>query len=776
MSISRVAVLGAGVMGGGIAAHVANAGVPVLLLDVVPAGAASRNAVAEGALKRLLAADPAPFMTRRAAGLVTPGNVEDDLEKLVECDWILEAVIERLDVKQDLYRRVQAVRRPGSIVSSNTSTLPLTKLIDGLPIDFGRDFLITHFFNPPRYMRLLEVVAGPATRRDAVDELGQFADVVLGKGVVTCHDTPGFIANRIGTFWIQCAFSEALDLGLTVEQADAVMSRPLGIPKTGVFGLMDLVGIDLMPHVHRNLVESLPPMDAYRSLRHDAALVERMIADGYTGRKGKGGFYRLNTDGGGRVKEARDLATGAYKPATKPVLESLEAAETRGLEALLSHPDKGGRYARRVMTRTLAYAASLVPEIADDVHAVDRAMHLGYNWTHGPFELIDRLGPAVLASMLAEDGLEVPPLVARAAEAAGFYRVEEGRRGFLSLTDGYTPVKRPDGVLLLEDVKLRSEPVTANASASLWDVGDGALCLEFHTKMNTVDQDVLAMIQKAVRRVEKGHKALIIYNEGEHFCAGANLGLALFAANTALWPVIEDMVAEGQKTLKALKYAPFPVVAAPSGLALGGGCEILLHCDAVEAHAESYIGLVETGVGVVPGWGGCTNMLARFAADPNAPRGPMPPVAKAFETIGMAKVARSAFEARELGFLRPTDRITFNRDRLLADAKARALGLVADYRPPEPVELVLPGPTGKAALGLALRDLKAKGMLTPHDEVVADALADVLTGGPECDLTEPVGEDAVMALERDAFMRLVRTDPTLARMEHTLETGKPLRN
>ncbi|MFQ5775433.1 MAG: 3-hydroxyacyl-CoA dehydrogenase NAD-binding domain-containing protein [Kiloniellaceae bacterium] len=781
MRIEKAAVIGAGVMGGGIAAHLANAGVPVLLLDVPPSDStgddgAGRNALAEGAIARMLKADPAPFMHARFARLVTPGNTEDDLGRLAEVDWIVEAVVEDLEVKRDLYRRIEAVRRDGSIVSSNTSTLPLARLIEGLPDRFARDFLITHFFNPPRYMRLLELVAGAKTRPEARQALGDFADRRLGKGVVACHDTPGFVANRVGSFWLQCAVVEALDHGLRVEEADAVMSRPLGIPKTGVFGLLDLVGLDLMPKVDASLAATLPNDDAYHGIRRPWPLLDRLIAEGYTGRKGKGGFYRLDTSGGRRVKEAIDLHTGDYAPAAKPALESLQASKSGGLKALVEHPDRGGRYAWAVLSRVLAYAATHVPEIVDTVCDVDRALKLGYNWKYGPFELIDRLGPGYLAQRLAQEGRAVPPLLRAAAEAGAFYRVRDGRRQYLSVTGGYADLPRPEGVLLLEDVKLHAGPLAKNASASLWDIGDGVVCLEVHTKLNTIDPDVLSMIETAVKTVEKGYKALVVYNEGEHFSAGANLGLALFAANTGLWPMIESMVEQGQKAYRRLKHAPFPVVAAPSGLALGGGCEILLNSDAVQAHAESYVGLVEAGVGLVPGWGGCAELLARLAADPKRPKGPMPPVAAAFETIGMAKVAKSAFEARDLGFLRPQDAITFNRERLLSEAKAKALELVEGYRPPEPAALTLPGPSGKASLAFAVRDLRHKGVATAHDETVAGALAEVLTGGPGADMTEPVPAEAVLALERAAFMKLVRTEPTLQRMEHTLETGKPLRN
>lgn len=773
--IGKAAVVGAGVMGSGIAAHIANAGVPVLLLDIVPANAADRSIVAKTAIGRLLKTDPAPLMHRKAAELITPGNVEDDLGLLADVDWIVEAVIEDLEVKRALYTRLDGVRREGSIVSSNTSTIPLSRLVEGLGDRFARDFLITHFFNPPRYMRLLEIVAGPKTRADAVDAVTEFADLRLGKGVVMCKDTPGFIANRIGAFWMQSAVAAAQDLGLTVEEADAIVGRPMGIPKTGVFGLIDLVGLDLLPHVDRSLTAALAKDDRYHQVRRDQPLMAKLIADGYTGRKGKGGFYRLSTEGGQRVKEAIDLVTGEYRVADRPRLDSVEAAKA-GLRAMVEYPDKGGRYAWRVLAETLSYAASLVPEIADDVVAVDRAMRLGFNWKYGPFQMIDRLGAAWFAERLAAENRVVPPLLRMAAEAGGFYRVENGRPQFLTTGGSYADEPRPPGVLLLSDVKLASKPLATNGSASLWDIGDGVACLEFHSKMNALDPDTLTLVGKAVDIVGRGMKGLVIHNEADNFSVGANIGLALFAANLALWPMIEDLVAQGQSVYKKLKYAPFPVVGAPSGMALGGGCEILLHCDSVQAHAELYMGLVEVGVGVVPGWGGCKELLARITANPKRPGGPMPPIAQAFETISLAKVSRSAAEARELLFLRPTDRITMNRERLLADAKARVLELAEDYRPPEPPTFTLPGPTAKAALALAVEGFVLQGKALPHDRTVSLALADVLSGGAHADITEPVGEDQVLALERAAFMRLVRQGPTLARMEHMLETGKPLRN
>ncbi len=778
--IRKVGVLGSGVMGGGIAAHAANADVPVVLLDVASDGV-DRSAIARAALERLRKAKPAAFMSAGDARLVTPGNLEDDLGLLADCDWIVEAVVERLDVKQQVYRRVDTVRKPGSIVSSNTSTIPLHKLAEGLPEGFRRDFLVTHFFNPPRYMRLLEIVAGADTRPEAVAAVRAFADLRLGKSVVDCKDTPGFIANRIGTFWIEVATRAAVELGLTVEEADAVAGRPMGLPKTGVFGLLDLVGLDLGPHVAASLLAHLPPDDPYRDARHDWPLMQRMIADGYTGRKGKGGFYRMDRSRGGKTMQAIDLAGGEYRDTVEPRLDSVRAAKAAGreagLRALVEHPDRGGRFAWRMLSQVLAYAASLVPAIADDVASVDEAMRSGYSWERGPFELIDQLGPAWLAERLAAEGREVPPLLRTVGDGT-FYRVEGGRLQNLGVDGAYRDVARPAGVLLLADVKRASEPVAGNASASLWDVGDGVLCWELHTKMNALDEGALRLLATALETVDGSRfRALVLHNEGANFSVGANLGVALFAANLAMWPAIEEGTAQGQRVFKALKYAPFPVVGAPTGMALGGGCEVLLHCAAVAAHAETYMGLVEAGVGVVPGWGGCKEMLGRWARNPKRPGGPMPAVTKVFEMLSTAYVSTSAAEAQEALFLRPTDTITMNRDRLLADAKARALEmLAAGYAPPEPAELHLPGPAGRVALGMAVDGFRTAGKATPHDEVVAKRLAVVLTGGPDADVTVPLTEDDLSRLEREAFLDLVKTPGTLARMEHMLATGKPLRN
>ena len=771
--INKVCVIGAGVMGSGIAAQVANAGVPVLLLDILPKDATNRNAVAEGAVARALKTEPAPFMSASAAKLIECGNIEDHLARVAECDWIVEVVLERLDVKQALYHKLQAVRRPGTAISSNTSTIPLKTLIEGMPDAFARDFMITHFFNPPRYMRLMELVTGPATHQDLAAKVATFCDVKLGKSVVPCHDSPGFIANRLGVFWMTGAVTETPEIGLTVEEADAIMGSPFGVPKTGVFGLSDLVGLDLMPHVNASMAGALPKDDEFHAINRDIPVVHKLLETGYTGRKGKGGFYRINKAGGKRAKETIDLKTGEFRPEQPANLPELKAAG-KNTRKLFEAPGRVGAYAWNVMGRTLAYAAKLVPEAADDITSIDEAMRLGYNWKWGPFELIDKIGADWFADRLRAENIAVAPILEKAAGRT-FYRVEGGKRQFLGLDGEYHDVVRPEGVLLLEDLRLSAKPVLKNGSAAVWDIGDGVLCFEFTSKSNSLDDQILALLQKTIALVKEKHKALVIYNEASNFSVGANVGLALFAANIAAWAQVEALIATGQEMMQKLKYAPFPVVAAPSGMALGGGCEFLLHSDAVQAHSETYAGLVECGIGLLPGWGGCKEMLGRWSTDPSMPRGPMPATTKVFEMISTAKVGRSASDARDMGILRGGDGVTMHRYRLLADAKAKALSLVEAYKPPEPREIVLPGPSGKVAMDQAVAGFAKLGQATKHDIVVGGELATVLTGGGT-DIIDLVKEQKILDLERESFLRLLKTSATLARIEHMLETGKPLRN
>lgn len=787
MDVKKVAVIGAGVMGSGIAAHIANAGIPVYLLDIVPKDAVNRNGIAEAAIVKMLKADPAPFMHKNNARLVTPGNIEDHLDWLIDVDWVIEAVLEDPAIKQELYRKLDTICRPDTLISSNTSTLPLKLLTRDMPDSFKQRFMITHFFNPPRYMRLLELVSASETRPELVDAVSRFADISLGKNSVSCKDTPGFIGNRIGIYWLQCGLLEAIKLGLTVEQADAVMSEPFDIPKTGIFGLLDLVGLDLIPHILDGMKRALPKEDAFHRVNALPELVKTMIADGYTGRKGKGGFYRLNEIDHRRIKESINLQTGAYHASEKFGLPVMPRTQDE-LRAFLLGDDVICQYAWTVLSNTLVYSAGLIPEIADDIVAVDTAMRLGYNWKYGPFELLDRIGVDWFVERLFAENREVPPLLVICGgdfsrlgrlksppQQHCLYKVDSGKRMYADLSGNYQPVRRADGILLLADVKLQAPAVLENPSASLWNIGDGVACLEFHSKMNTLDRDSLALVRQSIDKVKTDFSALVIHNDADNFSAGANLNLLVQAIHNQDWPAVEQLIKQGQQTYQALKYAPFPVVGAPSGLALGGGCEILLHCDAIQAHAELYIGLVEVGVGLVPGWGGCKEYLRRWLEFARCPGGPMPAIAQAFETIGMAKVSKSAAEAKERLFLSATDGITMNKDRLLADAKAKALKSAPNYMPPKPSSYPLPGASARAAMDIAINNLKLAGKISDYDVEISQQLADVLSGGL-CDIVGRLSEDDMLSLELSAFLHLVQQPGTLARLEHLLKTGKPLRN
>ncbi len=770
MKIEKVAVIGAGVMGASIAAHIANAGVHVDLLDIVPKQVENRNTMAEAAVAKLLKTEPQPFMHAKNPRLITPGNIEDDLHKLSEVDWVIEAVIEDLSIKQALYQKLATICRPDTLISSNTSTLPLKILTRGFPDSFKRRFMITHFFNPPRYMRLLELVTSPELDRDLLATVSNFADVRLGKGCVLCNDTPGFIANRIGTFWIQTALLKAIDMNLTVEQCDAVITL-FGIPKTGVFGLLDLVGLDLMPHILGSFKQTLSPNDRLHQIAEIPPLLQNMITNGHTGRKTLGGFYRLQPGAKQKIKQAIDLHSGAYRSSEKFVIKGI-SYQADELGAFLTGHEALNVYVWQVLSETLSYTAGLIPEIAADIVAIDTAMRLGYNWRYGPFELLDHLGVSWFVEQLQKDQRSIPELL---ATRQSLYRVENAQLHFRDKSNVYRPLERLKGVLLLADIKRHSKPLLTNDSASLWDVGDNIACLEFHSKMNTLDTNSLGLIQQSVDLIKKSFKGLVIYNESEHFSAGANLTLLVPAIIDQNWEAVKDIIKLGQDSYQLLKYAPFPVVGAPSGLALGGGCEVLLHCDAIQAHAELYMGLVEVGVGLVPGWGGCKELLWRWQAFRKRPGGPMPFIAQTFETIGLAKVSKSAQEARELLFLSKKDGITMNKDRLLADAKARALELIQDYQVPEPSVYVLPGASAKAALDNVLRNLLLAGKASAYDVEISQQLAQVLTGG-NTDVTHTLTEQDLLDLEMTAFLKLVKLPNTLARLQHMLKTGKPLRN
>jgi len=760
-TITRAAVIGAGVMGSGIAAHLANAGVSVVLLD-------RDKALADAGVARQLKAGG--FMNPAFAETIKTGSVNDDLALIADADWIIEAVAEKPQIKQALYRAIDKERKEGSIVSSNTSTIPLSVLTQGLPERFTSDFLITHFFNPPRIMRLLELVAGETTKPQIVRTLQDFADRALGKSVVLCKDTPGFIGNRIGNYWMVVAQNEAISLDLDVEEADAVIGQPFGIPSTGIFGLLDLVGIDLMPTVLRSLQNAVPEDDAIRDCDPEPPLIARMIAENRLGRKSGGGFTRLSADK--KSRDMTDLTTGDYRPQKKVTSTSLEAAKGDP-RALMEHPGPGGLYAAAVMERTLAYAASLVPDIADTPEAVDEAMRTGYGWKEGPFELIDRLGPGWLAKRLSIRGVDVPAYLKLASEKGGFYSTTKGRRTHLLPDGSVEPVQRGEGIVILADLRLAAKPVESSEIATLFDLGDGVACLEFRTKMNTFNKALLETIGKTLEHCRANFGALVIGGDAVNFSAGADLRVFLDTVEKGGAKAMGTFLDLGHVIFQAVKYAPFPVVGAPSGLALGGGCELLLHCDAIQAHAELSIGLVETRIGVIPGWGGCKEMMLRFSS---TLRGPVAPAIAAFNLIAPARISSSAMEARTLGFLKPSDGITMNRNRLLADAKQKALSLAKDYKPPEPPLIPMAGPSGAASLHNMLESEVIAGRATAHDRVVGEALIGILSGGPSADPLKPRTEDEVIALEREAFLDLLFTKATIERVKHMLETGKPLRN
>ena len=776
-TIDKVAVIGSGVMGAGIAAHCANAGCEVLLLDIVREESQDRSAVARNAIKMMHKANPEMLMHKRNAKRITPGNIEDDLHLLKDYDWVVEVIIENLEIKRNLYSKLSDYIGSNTILSSNTSTIPRSELVSELPEDISSRFLITHFFNPPRYLPLLEVVTSPEVNDDVVSRFSNFADLRLGKRVTMCNDRPGFIGNRLGVYFVQRAIKATLEHGLSVEQADAMLGRPIGLPKTGVFALMDLIGIDLIPKVGQSLQSRLNQEDPFHKITGPGEdIIMSMIEEGYTGRKGKGGFYRLNRDDGKKVKEARDLSSGEYRKANRRAAFPSAKMGKRGLSALMDCDDDGARFVTDVLLDALAYAAFIVPDVSDDIYSIDGAMKVGYNWKKGPFEMMDSIGVPSMVKRLQETGREVPKFLSQAQEKGSFYSIEDGEIMRLSSSGEMVVVERPEETLNVADLKRRGKPLKRNGSASIWDMGDGVLLVEYHTKMNAMDPMNIEMLVNAVDIAESdGFKGIVIGNDASNFCAGANLGLALFAANLGAWKDLEDFITLGQETYQTLKYCDVPVVAASAGLCLGGGAEVLMHCDAVQAHAESYIGLVEVGVGVVPAWGGCKELLGRLVEYGLVTNGPMGAAMKAFETIGTAQVAKSAEQASSLGFLAPSDQITMNRDRLLADAKRKVLELHEDYTPPEPRTYALPGPTGMAALSLALNDLSLSGQATPHDVVVATKLAKILTGG-NSDITETLEEDDILSMEKDTFANLLKNLDTLDRVQHMLETGKPLRN
>ncbi|MCB1018292.1 MAG: 3-hydroxyacyl-CoA dehydrogenase/enoyl-CoA hydratase family protein [Acidobacteria bacterium] len=780
----KAAVLGAGTMGSRIAAHLANAGVETLLLDLPSPGEgpAARNAVAAKALKGLFKSRPPAFFTETSARRLSIGNFEDDMGRLANVDWIIEAVVERFDIKRQLLDKVSEVRRPGSLVSSNTSGLPIAKLAEGYPDDFRCNWSGTHFFNPPRHMRLLELIPTPETDPAVTAFLEDFCDKRLGKVVVQAHDRPNFIANRIFLFAVMQTIQTMLEQGLSVEEVDALTGQLIGRPRMATFRLADFTGVDICLYVASNLYE-LVPDDERRAVYAPPEFLKKMVAKGLIGDKAGQGFYKKDAKApGGRL--TLDLDTLEYREAQKPEFPALaEAMRTpdlgRRLQALFASDDRAAKFLWTTLSELFLYAANRIPEVCDDIVAMDTVMKGGFNWEMGIFEMWNAAGVESTVERMRGEGKQMPPLVERvlASPSKSFYSVDQGTPTYFDLASGeQRPVPQKAGVLELSRLRLQKAPVRSNPGASLWDLGDGVALLEFHSKANTLDGDVFEMLAASLDEVESRFDALVIGNQGANFSVGANLQMILGLIAGGDWNELEAAVARVQGLIVSLEACRKPVVAAVHGQALGGGCEILLRSSHVQAAAESYIGLVEVGVGLIPAAGGCTEMMRRATAGLDESDDVTKQTLHLFERIGMAKVASSAEEAQQWGYLSPGDDITMNRDRLLAEAKKAALALaLAGYEPKEPQPILVGGRGVRAALELRLWMMRQAMWASDYDVTVGKRLANVLAGG---DLTQPsfVSREYMLGLEREAFLGLCGEQKTRERIEHLLKTGKPLRN
>jgi 3-hydroxyacyl-CoA dehydrogenase len=798
--IEKAVVLGAGTMGARIAAHFANAGLPCILLDIAPAGSApgsqDRNKIVQAGFAAAKKSKPAAFFSAALAERVSIGNFEDDLSRVAEADWIIEVVSENLEIKRNLLQRVAQFRKPGAMVTTNTSGLPVHLIAEGMSEEFQEHWCGTHFFNPPRYLKLVEVIPGPKTSADVLQTLRDFCDKRLGKGVVQAKDTPNFIANRIGTFSMLNALRLMGELDMTVEEVDACTGPALGWPKSATFRTADLVGLDVLTHVIKNIYETAPHDESHDRYQVPTLLTD-MTARGWLGDKTGQGFYKKTKEGKREILTL-DVKKMEYRPKEKARFASLEAG--KGIEdtrerlrflvgAILAgqEGDKAQRFLWQALSETCLYAARRIPEIADSVAEVDRAMRWGFGWEMGPFEMMDAIGVKEFAAQVEKEGRHVPPLLERVAGSRkGFYETEKGVTNVFDTSGKPRTVSEPDGVVILKSLKDAGREVERNAGASLIDLGDGVVCCEFHAKMNAIGADLISMMHKGLKRLDTDFEAMVIANQAVNFSVGANLMLVLVGAQEQEWDELHMAVKQFQNVNLAIKYARKPVVVAPQGMALGGGCEISLQGARIQAAAESYMGLVEAGVGLIPGGGGTKEMLIR--ANERAGGGEdldlfhaLRPI---FETIAMAKVGTSAEENRELGFLRREDGVSMNSARLIGDAKEAALGLVrGGWKPlaaswPEgarTTQIKVLGESFLSAGKLAIHMLQRGGYASDYDAVVGRKLANILAGGA---LSAPqmVSEQYVLDLEREAFVSLLGEKKTQERIAFTLKTGKPLRN
>ncbi len=812
--IEKTVVLGAGTMGSRIAAHFANAGLPCILLDIVPpnlsadAPSSERNKIVRAGLDAAKKSKPAAFFTAALADKIAIGNFEDDLGRCAEADWIIEVVAENLEIKRKLLTRVAQFRKPGAIVTTNTSGLPVHLIAEGMSEEFQQHWAGTHFFNPPRYLKLVEVIPGPKTSKEVVESLSEFCYRRLGKGVVVAKDTPNFIANRIGTFSMLNALRLMGTLGMTVEEVDACTGPAVGWPKSATFRTADIVGLDVLVHVVKNIYETAPN-DESREMYKVPALVEEMAKRGWLGDKTGQGFYKKVKGEGKQEILTLDVNTMEYRSRQKAKFASLEMGkaieDTRERLRALVGPvlegqkgDKAQQFLWRGLSETCLYAARRVPEISDNIVDVDRALRWGFGWELGPFEIMDAVGVKAFAGQVQREGRALSAVIEKvlASGRKGFYESEKGTTTVFDIGSGGTKkVEEPVGVIILKSLKDAGREVERNSGASLIDLGDGVGCCEFHAKMNAIGADLIAMLHKGLKRLETDFDALVIANQAVNFSVGANLMLVLVGAQEQEWDELHAAVKQFQNINLAIKYAPKPVVAAPQGMALGGGCEVSLHASRIQAAAEAYIGLVETGVGLIPGGGGTKEMLIRanertggtalsLSSSPEADLDLFHALKSIFETIAMAKVGTSAEECRELGYLRREDGLSMNRDRLVADAKAAALSLVrGGYKPlaaswqdgARSTQIKVLGEQFLAGAKLAIHMMFRGGYASEYDAHVGRKLANILAGGA---LTSPqlVSEQYVLDLEREAFVSLCGEKKTQERIAHTLKTGKPLRN
>jgi len=800
LQVKKAAVLGAGTMGSAIAAHLANAGIPTILLDIVPKELTEeekakgltldspevRNRVVKTLFENAKKLKPAPLMLEENTKLISFGNFEDDMSKLKDCDFIIEAVVENLEIKHKIFAEVEKHRREDAVVASNTSGIPIAKIAEPFSDSFKRHFLGVHFFNPPRYMKLVEVIPAPQTDAEIVRKVSEFLDKRLGKGVVPAKDRPNFIANRIGTFGIMVTIHEMIKMGLTPTEVDQITGKAIGHAKSATFRTSDLVGLDVLAHVNRNLYPAIPD-DEEKEVFIMPEVIERMLEKKLLGDKTGGGFYKKTKDPEGKTQILElDLNSFEYKPQQKTKFASLEEAKQiedlpKRIKMLVWGEDKVGEFLWKTMSRTFRYAANRIPEIADTIVEIDNAMKWGFGWEIGVFETWDAVGVKESVERMKREGQPIPSNVEKmlASGAETFYKYESGRTYFYDLVEGgYKLIPEKKGIIILKSVKDRTGVIKKTAGASLIDLGDGVACLEFHSKMNAIGSDTIQMMRFAVEEVEKNFVGLVIGNQGGNFSAGANLMMLLLAAQEGEWDEVDLMVRSFQQANMRLRYSAKPVVVAPYGLTLGGGCEISLHADKVQAAAETYMGLVEVGVGLLPAGGGTKEMTLRameiIKKTPDAD--PLVFLKKVFELIGMGKVSTSAQEAKAWGFLRDSDNISMNSDRLIADAKREVLHLAESYVQPQPrTDILALGEAGFAAFKVALHMMKRGAYISEHDELIGKKIAKILCGG---DLNHQtyVSEQYLLDLEREGFLSLCGERKTQERIAYMLKNGKPLRN